>query len=140
MKKTVSSQSLKRVAAFIELLDYVNRADYRTLGSYNVDEEIDNPQLEKIITWINENFTEEFTVTELADRMSMSPYQLRSTFKKHTKKSILQYTNELRVFEACRLMQNDQYTISYLSALAGFNNLSYFNRMFLKVTGQTLGG
>jgi len=136
-EKTVNRQSLSRVSAFIELLDYINRVESRSLGSYNVEGETQNPLLEKIITWLNENFTSEFTVIDLADKMSMSPYQLRSTFKKHTKKSILQYTNELRVFEACRLMQNQQYTISYLSSLAGFNNLSYFNRTFLKVTGMT---
>ena len=60
-----------------------------------------------------------------------------NTFKIAMNKSVLQYANELRVFEACKLMQNQQYTISYLSSLAGFNNLSYFNRTFLKVTGMT---
>ena len=137
-EKTISTSGLKKVSVFIELLDLILESASSPLGEPGTSElGKTNPHLERILNWINENFREEFTVNSLADRMSMSLYQLRSAFKRSMNKSVLQYTNELRVFEACKLMQNQQYTISYLSSLAGFNNLSYFNRTFLKVTGMT---
>ena len=137
-ERTIQLNGLKKISAFIELLDLILNSESIALGEPAASElgKI-NPRLEKILNWLNENFREEFTVNSLADKMSMSLYQLRSAFKRSMNKSILQYTNELRVFEACKLMQNQQYTISYLSSLAGFNNLSYFNRTFLKVTGMT---
>lgn len=137
-EKTINTSGLKKISAFIELLDLILKSDSKPLGELGTSEmDKTNPRLEKILNWINENFRNDFTVNSLADQMSMSLYQLRSAFKLSMNKSILQYTNELRVFEACKLMQNRQYTISYLSSLAGFNNLSYFNRTFLKVTGMT---
>ena len=136
--KTIQTSGLKKISAFIELLDLILKSNKKPLGQPGTSEMgKNNPRLERILNWINEHFREDFTVNSLADRMSMSLYQLRSAFKRSMNKSILQYTNELRVFEACKLMQNQQYTISYLSSLAGFNNLSYFNRTFLRVTGMT---
>ena len=136
--KTINTSSLKKVSAFVELLDFIVSSKNRALGSFgskNVGRK--NPKMGRVIEWINKNFQKQFGLNDLAAEMSMSLYQLRSLFKRHTNKSPLQYINELRVFEACRLMQNEEYTISYLSTLAGFNNLSYFNRTFLKVTGMT---
>lgn len=137
-EKTIKTTGLKKISAFIELLDLILRSESKLLGEFGTSEigKV-NPRLDKILNWVNENFRVEFTVENLAEKMSMSLYQLRSTFKIAMNKSVLQYANELRVFEACKLMQNQQYTISYLSSLAGFNNLSYFNRTFLKVTGMT---
>lgn len=136
--KTIQTSGLKKISAFIELLDLILKSNKKPLGQPGTSEMgKNNPRLERILNWINEHFREDFTVNSLADKMSMSLYQLRSAFKRSMNKSILQYTNELRVFEACKLMQNQQYTISYLSSLAGFNNLSYFNRTFLRVTGMT---
>lgn len=136
--KTIQTSGLKKISVFIELLDLILKSNKKPLGQPGTSEMgKNNPRLERILNWINEHFREDFTVNSLADKMSMSLYQLRSAFKRSMNKSILQYTNELRVFEACKLMQNQQYTISYLSSLAGFNNLSYFNRTFLRVTGMT---
>ena len=137
-EKTIKTTGLKKISAFIELLDLILSSESKLLGEFGTSEigKV-NPRLDKILNWVNENFRVEFTVEHLAEKMSMSLYQLRSTFKIAMNKSVLQYANELRVFEACKLMQNQQYTISYLSSLAGFNNLSYFNRTFLKVTGMT---
>ena len=137
-EKTIKTSGLKKISAFIELLDLIIRSESKQLGEFGSSETAQlNPKLDKILAWVHEHFREEFTVNSLAEKMSMSLYQLRSAFKISMNKSVLQYTNELRVFEACRLMQNRQFTISYLSTLAGFNNLSYFNRIFLKVTGLT---
>ncbi|MCM8532052.1 MAG: AraC family transcriptional regulator [Lentisphaeraceae bacterium] len=133
----ISSRGLKKVAHFFELLDFILEADRKTLGSFRSEEGKVNNKLDRVITHLNENFKKELNAQMVADTLSMSPYQLRSLFAKYTNKTVLQYINELRVFEACRLMQNEQYTISYLASMAGFNNLSYFNRTFLKVTGMT---
>lgn len=136
--RTINNNNLKKVSAFVELLDFIISSPNRILGSFgSVEVGKTNPKMGRVIEWINKNFHKQFTLNELASEMSVSLYQLRSLFKRHTNKSALQYINELRVFEACRLMQNEEYTISYLSSLAGFNNLSYFNRIFLKVTGMT---
>ncbi|MCH2209144.1 MAG: AraC family transcriptional regulator [Lentisphaerales bacterium] len=138
-EKLVNSDGFKKVSAFFELFDFILKNPKEELGRFsNYDESPKNEKFNRVIEYLRDHFREELTVESIAEDMSMSPYQLRTMFKKQTyNKSVLQYLNELRVFEACRLMQNDEYTISYLSGLAGFNNLSYFNRIFLKVTGKT---
>jgi AraC-like DNA-binding protein len=137
-EKLQKANGLQKAAAFLELLDFILKEDKQELGSMIIaSSSAKIEKIEKVIDYLKNNFQELLTVDSVADSMSLSTYQLRTMFKKHTNKSVLQYLNELRVFEACRLMQYKEYTISYLSAQAGFNNLSYFNRIFLKVTGKT---
>jgi AraC-like DNA-binding protein len=137
-QKVCQTQNLPRVSAFIELLDQINKANKRPLGSLHIlESNLLNSRIDKILAWIHQHYTKEFTLEKLADDMSMSSYQLRTLFKKHIHKSVIQYTKELRVFEACKLMRNVDYSISHISALCGFNNLSYFNRTFRHITGMT---
>jgi AraC-like DNA-binding protein len=44
---------------------------------------------------------------------------------------------DLRIGYACKLLQNNNMGISQISMDAGFNNVSYFNRKFKAVKGQT---
>jgi AraC-like DNA-binding protein len=135
----IKSDGLQRVATFIRMFDYLCNANLQIIPDTfngNVDSHKDK-RFEKAIAYIQKNFRSELSVESTAKALSMSTYQLRSLFKTHTKKNVLTYINELKVFEVCRLMQSKEYTISYLSLQAGFQNLSYFNRIFLKVTGMT---
>ena len=137
-QKVCQTQELSQVSAFIELLDHINKANKRPLGSlHTLESSLLNSRIDKILAWIHQHYTKEFTLEQLANDMSMSSYQLRALFKKHIHKSVIQYTKELRVFEACKLMRNVDYSISHISELCGFNNLSYFNRTFRHITGMT---
>lgn len=133
-----SAKGLERVCAFLRLLEFINGQEKSELGVMKLDEHHSKKdKMEEVISYLNTHFRQELSIEKIADELALSTYQLRSLFKRHADKTVLTYLNELRVFEACRLMQNKTYTISYLSELAGFNNLSYFNRTFLKVTGKT---
>ena len=137
-EKLLNSNGLQKAVNFLELLDYILHLDKKELGSINIESSPTKiEKIEKVIDFLKANFRNDLTVESIAESLSLSHYKLRTIFKKHTNKSVLQYLNELRVFEACRLMQYKEHTICYISGQAGFNNLSYFNRTFLKVTGKT---
>ncbi len=58
-------------------------------------------------------------------------------FKKETGMSLTQYINEQRLLMAGHLLKHSDYNINYVADLVGFENLSYFTRLFKKNTGFT---
>ncbi len=58
-------------------------------------------------------------------------------FKQHTRKTYLDFLNEYRIGQACRLLMETEMAVSEVCYESGFNNLSNFNRKFKAVTGVT---
>jgi len=52
-----------------------------------------------------------------------------------TGKTIVAYLNELRIGLACKLLLETDGSIAEVAFESGFNNLSNFNRRFLKLKG-----
>jgi two-component system response regulator YesN len=47
------------------------------------------------------------------------------------------YLNRLRIDQACRLLEKEDYTIAQISSMVGYSEQSYFSRVFKKMTGMT---
>jgi AraC-like DNA-binding protein len=52
-------------------------------------------------------------------------------------RTFTQYVNDLRTDEACRLLTCGQSSVTSIAFLAGFENLSYFNRVFRRSKGMS---
>ena len=59
---------------------------------------------QKVLPYIHQNLTERFTVTELADSVSLNPQYMMRLFKKETDMSILEYVTEQRIIRAKELL------------------------------------
>ena len=58
-------------------------------------------------------------------------------FKKHFDRGFSKYVNSLRVGEACSLLMETDASVAEIAYNVGFNNISNFNRHFLKIKGTT---
>jgi len=58
-------------------------------------------------------------------------------FKSRTQKSLTQFLNELRIGHACKLLQNEEYSVSDVCYECGYNTLANFNKFFKNITGKT---
>jgi AraC-like DNA-binding protein len=58
-------------------------------------------------------------------------------FRKRTNKTFIQFLNEVRIGQACRLLINENNSVSDICYTCGYNNNSYFIRQFRKITGFT---
>ena len=56
-----------------------------------------------------------------------------SYFKKSTKKTYIDFLNEVRVGYACKQLMDTQNNIASICYDSGFNTLANFNKQFLKV-------
>ena len=90
-----------------------------------------------ILHYLQENYTETVTLNEIASLFYLSPYYLCREFKKHTNSTIIQYVNSLRISHAQRLFHETDKSVTEISKIVGFANVTHFNRIFKAVTGQS---
>ena len=67
----------------------------------------------------------------------MPPAEFSRYFKRVTGRAPSDFFNDLLLDHACRLLRESNRTITRVSADAGFNTLTSFNRRFRERTGST---
>lgn len=91
----------------------------------------------RIAKYIDQHYAEDLTIEQLARQFYISPYHLSHMFRLKTGYSLKQYTLRRRIGEAqIRLIQT-QDSIQTISEAVGFEDASYFSRIFSKYIGMT---
>jgi len=94
--------------------------------------------INKALAYIDEHLTEDFAEPDLARIAGLSTGAFSRAFRRHTGLALVQFINRLRVNLACQLLMRDEgMRIIEACYAAGFNNLSNFNRQFLRHKGVT---
>ena len=96
-----------------------------------------NEKLSRVHEFIEKNYTKKITLSELAQITNMSPVSFNRFIKKRTGKTFINYLNDVRISKACRLLIEQDESISYIAYGCGFNSIANFNRMFKKSKGCT---
>ncbi len=85
--------------------------------------------------FIMKNYTKQIYVVEIASRLNMSIASFSRYFKYHTHKTFSDCVTEIRIGHACRLLMEDNYSISEICYESGFDNHSNFYRHFKRFVG-----
>jgi len=93
--------------------------------------------IQQAISLIHQRSNEKLTLEKVAKECGFSKYYFSRIFKKYTGKSFKAYLIDLRINKAKYLLLNSKLTISQICYETGFNDLSYFSRMFKKRVGYS---
>lgn len=88
--------------------------------------------INKINSYIKNNFRQNITLSYIADMFFLSPNYLSALFNDENGVSLKDYINKLRVDESKKYLEQTDLKISEISKLVGFNQLSYFGTIFKK--------
>lgn len=109
---------------------------YRALKNKDDSKNTNQNIIEGLVNYLEQNFTNVLSVDELAEMCNMSSRSLSRHFKETTGQTIVQKITDLRIAYACeRMKETQQITFSALDA--GFNDISFFYRVFKKHKGMT---
>jgi AraC-like DNA-binding protein len=90
-------------------------------------------RIDKIYQYTIDCFQEPVSLTEVAKHAGMSVPAFCNYFKKSTKKTYIDFLNEVRIGYACKQLIDTQKTVEEICYESGFNTLANFNKQFLKV-------
>lgn len=94
-------------------------------------------RLIRVLDYIDEHIHEPISIEQLADLTFLSKDHLIRLFKKHMNDTPVKYINRKKIEKAQLMMLLDDSSIQEMSFTLGFENISYFNRLFKKMTGET---
>lgn len=95
----------------------------------------DSRRVLKVKEYINTHINDELRLEQLADLIGMTPTAFSRYFKLRTGKNLSDYIIDIRLGMVARCLVDTTDSISEICWTCGFNNLSNFNRLFLKRKG-----
>lgn len=96
-------------------------------------------KMKRILSHIETHFSEPISIEEVADLTYYSKSYFMKFFKTCTGKGFTEYLNDYRLDHAARMLGTTDLSLLEIAAQSGFENLSYFNRMFKRKYGITPG-
>ncbi len=94
-------------------------------------------RIEKVFEYMNNNFSHQITLTEVAKIANMSEVSFSRLMKRHTGYSFVDSLNEIRLGHVTRMLIDTNQTIAEVAFRCGFNNMANFNRIFKAKKGLT---
>jgi len=94
-----------------------------------------NLQIEQAVYFLHENMHRPLNLSEIATHIRVSKTTLKRIFQKHFSNNPMEYLAELRMQRACKLLRNQNLSVSEVAHECGYNSLPYFSRHFKKRCG-----
>ena len=137
------AEGFARIIRLCECLQLIATAhEYETVSTQEVKtfQARNKDRIDRIFQFTIDNFQEPVTLGDVAATAGMSVPAFCSYFKKCTKKTYIDFLNEVRIGHACKLLIDTQKTVLEISYESGFNTLANFNKQFLKLKQLTPSG
>ncbi|MCR8631360.1 AraC family transcriptional regulator [Paenibacillus radicis (ex Xue et al. 2023)] len=118
----------------IQILDRIRRLWHENALTENAPIRSERHS-EKIMQWIEMNYTAPFDLDILAKELHLSKHHVSHLFSSETGSSITDYLMSRRIRQACWLLNTETTPIEQVGVSVGIPNFSYFCRLFKKITG-----
>lgn len=96
-----------------------------------------NPLMENIKGYTEKNLEYDVTIPQLAKMFHYNEQYLGRLFKKETGMSFNSYVCNQRIERAKLLLKENDDPVIDIATRSGFNNVTYFNRVFKRIVGIT---
>lgn len=91
----------------------------------------------KVMEYIKDNYMHDIRLEELSMMAFLSPTYFSRLFKEHTGLTVSEYTQRIRVEEACRLLTQTDKKVIEIAGEVGYKDIKFFNKVFKRNTGKT---
>ncbi len=105
-----------------------------------IDGAVDRQVVDKVHTLLTDGKLAKepgLTLSRLARRAGLPIRTVSQAINRVHGRNVSQYVNDIRIADACQLLQNPDISITQVIYDCGFQTKSNFNREFLRVTGDT---
>ncbi|MCI5695897.1 MAG: AraC family transcriptional regulator [Treponema sp.] len=138
LKKQDSGFELRTTGLLFCLFGYIKQKQLYSEDEKVLDKnKIRTEQMKTVLKLISENYNQQITLEDMAEKAGMSPKYFCRVFKETTHRTPIEYLNAYRVDQACSLLRSSDESLINISLNCGFNDFSYFIKIFKKYKGMT---
>ncbi|GAA4313922.1 AraC family transcriptional regulator [Compostibacter hankyongensis] len=136
-----AQKGMDRIISLLQILQLLSETqEYEYLASIGYTHAYnprDNHKIDEVFKFVLSNYHRDISLNEVARITNFTPQSFCRFFKNRTKKSFVQFVNEVRIGQVCRKLSEEEWSIAETAYSCGFQNLSNFNRFFKEMTGKT---
>ena len=99
--------------------------------------DVKHNRITQTIYYISEHLSDALSVTELAQRCHINADYFSRLFKQQTGLRPIEYIQQKRIERARILLTTTNHSLQSVADMVGLPNISYFNKLFLKLTKKT---
>lgn len=93
--------------------------------------------IKAVMEYMKEHYDEHISLSALAERFGVSEGHLCRLFKAVTNLSVVEYLNYYRISMSTGLLRETTRDIGEIAGMTGFNNISYYNKVFKRYMNMT---
>ncbi|MGS2765085.1 AraC family transcriptional regulator [Sinomicrobium sp. M5D2P9] len=139
--KLKKESKIERIGSLLKIIHIIIDSEKQPLSSFvyrkkYTDDE--GKRMSAVFEHAMEHFNEVISLDAVAEKANMSKNAFCRYFKKRTNKTFFQFLIEIRIEHACKLLyRNPELSISIISEMCGFQNITNFNRKFKELKSIT---
>lgn len=99
--------------------------------------ESEGKRMDEVMQFLLSQSHRQIQLQEVSDKANMSKEAFCRFFKERTGKTFTEFLSQIRIHQACQLLQESEFSVLEIAYQSGYQNLSYFNRTFKKIKGKT---
>ena len=93
----------------------------------------------KITAYIKNNYMNKITLTDISEHVYLSKMYVSKIFKEEMKITLSEYINKVRIEKSSSLLLDSSLSIADIAILVGFEDQSYFTKVFKNIMGVSPG-
>ncbi len=122
-----NNRSINQITMGLLFLQLMNHTDKLSVGKNQFEQEL----VIKLLRFVEENY-KEGQLSDLAEELHCDLYWLSRMVKKITGKTYTELIQRKRLNQAVYLLTSTKLSVADISYAVGYNNVSYFHRIFYK--------
>lgn len=91
--------------------------------------------IHRVMEYIKSHYSGKLTLEQIAASVHLSPSHISGLFRKETGQTVSAYIGFVRIEKSKQLLETTQLSIAEIASRCGFEEQSYFSRVFRKKTG-----
>jgi len=137
LQKTSGAEQLYSFIELLNVLSATNNLQPLSTGSYAFSmTDPEGMRIASVYNYIMQNYSSALTLEDVAMQAHLTPTAFCRYFKKHTRHTLVNFVNKVRVNEACKMLVNGSAkSIATIAYSCGFNSITNFNYVFKSITG-----
>ena len=129
-------EGISKLLNILHKLSITNDYQYISSSNYTNTHKISETERMRIVhEYVLKHFKENINLSTVASLSNMTEAAFCRYFKSRTNKTFSDFVKEIRIGNACKMLQNEQKSISQICYESGYNTVSNFNNQFKSLKG-----
>lgn len=140
LRSLLQIQPFERLIELLNILHFLaSSTEYQLLNAADIRYNFslkDQERLRKVYVFVEKNFSKDIDILEVASICNLTVPAFCNYFKKNLNQTFTDFTNEYRINQACKMLLDGEEIVD-ICFRCGFNNISYFGRVFRQIKNSS---